>query len=137
MANLTAGEFIAWLDRWNLTDGNAALVFNVSYSTIKYWTRSGVTGAAAQIITFMDREGIQPHYLAERCGARLSMFQRSQYERKGKPKRDRVVPMPEPWGGPPWGADAMPAKGKGDAAGIPTTTEPPAGSRWPKRDGNR
>ena|ERR1700687_3439695 len=85
MANFTADEFIAYLERWNLTDGNAALVFNVSYSTIKYWTRHGVAGPAAQIITFLTREGIQPYYIAERCGARLSTFQRSQYDRGAKP----------------------------------------------------
>lgn len=90
---MLASDFVAWLNKYDLTDSNAARVLGVSSATVKLWCIAGVTGAASQFIAFLMKQDIQPHYVASELRIVLSPFLRSQYHRRHGGKAS-PTPMP-------------------------------------------
>lgn len=89
-------EFLAYLERHNLTDANAARVFGVAESTIKYCCRNGISGFGARFVETLIRLEISPQELAVRINMPLTSIPRSKATlrggRRGGNMKQRTAP---------------------------------------------
>lgn len=78
--NIVDGRtFLAWLERHDMTDANAARLFGTTPGTVGNWIAEGMAGPAAQFLRFLDSQGVSPYVAAGMLGLPFSAGVRSSF----------------------------------------------------------
>lgn len=87
---VSAEAFLAYLERSDITNADAARMIGTTSKTVQIWLREGVTGSADNLIAFLIEASIPLHIVGQRIGIHMSTHRRSAFAGNRKAKVDEA-----------------------------------------------